>query len=245
MNGIVVNISPVALHLGHLEIRWYSIFVILAFAVGTIVAVKRCKRVGMSADRVYTLVMLVALGGLIGARLFHILDHLGYYMENPRQMIGFSGLAIWGGLVGGGLATFIYARATKVPLRELADAVVPAVLAGQIIGRFACIVNGDAWGAPTTLPWGFIYVNPEAMIFDKRSCGEIVAYSMRFIEDAYPLLELSNSHFRERNRIDLHVLRKIFESMHKTIASLHKSNMVRSEERRVGKECRSRWSPYH
>jgi len=164
MNGIVVNISPVALHLGHLEIRWYSIFVILAFAVGTIVAVKRCKRVGMSADRVYTLVMLVALGGLIGARLFHILDHLGYYMENPRQMIGFSGLAIWGGLVGGGLATFIYARATKVPLRELADAVVPAVLAGQIIGRFACIVNGDAWGAPTTLPWGFIYVNPEAMI---------------------------------------------------------------------------------
>ena len=25
----------------------------------------------------------------------------------------------------------------------------------------------------------------------------------------------------------------------------HTKNSVRSEERRVGKECRSRWSPYH
>ena len=27
--------------------------------------------------------------------------------------------------------------------------------------------------------------------------------------------------------------------------SIALSNLVRSEERRVGKECRSRWSPYH
>lgn len=167
MNGIVIDISPVALHISHFEIRWYSIFVIMAFVVGTIVAVKSCKRIGMSADKVYNLVMLAALGGLIGARLFHVLDHLGYYMENPGQIVGFSGLAIWGGLVGGGLAMAIYARVARVPLRALADAAVPAVLAGQIIGRFACIVNGDAWGAPTTLPWGFIYVNPEAMIPDQ------------------------------------------------------------------------------
>ena len=29
------------------------------------------------------------------------------------------------------------------------------------------------------------------------------------------------------------------------IAGAYESNYVRSEERRVGKECRSRWSPYH
>ena len=27
--------------------------------------------------------------------------------------------------------------------------------------------------------------------------------------------------------------------------SVHNNNLCRSEERRVGKECRSRWSPYH
>ena len=166
MNGIVINIDPVAFSVGHFELRWYSIFVVLAFVAGTMVAVKRCKKVGMTADQVYTLVMVVALGGLVGARLFHVLDRLSYYMENPGQILGFEGLAIWGGLIGGGVATLVYARVTKIPLRPLADAAVPAVLVGQIVGRFACIINGDAYGGATTLPWGFVYVNPGAMIPD-------------------------------------------------------------------------------
>ena len=29
------------------------------------------------------------------------------------------------------------------------------------------------------------------------------------------------------------------------VGELHAGESVRSEERRVGKECRSRWSPYH
>ena len=32
---------------------------------------------------------------------------------------------------------------------------------------------------------------------------------------------------------------------HIDIQFLKKRNLPRSEERRVGKECRSRWSPYH
>ncbi len=167
MKGIVIDIDPVLLRLGHFEVHWYSVFVLLAFAAGTAVALKRCKKIGMTSDQVYNLVMIVALGGLVGARLFHILDHLDYYLQDPVKMLGFQGLAIWGGLIGGGIATLIYTRVTRIALRPLADAVVPAVLAGQIIGRFACIVNGDAYGGTTTLPWGFIYVNPASMIPDQ------------------------------------------------------------------------------
>ena len=166
MNGIVINIDPVAFSVGHFDLRWYSVFVVLAFVAGTMVAVKRCKKIGMTADQVYNLVMVVALSGIVGARLFHVLDRLGYYMENPGQILGFGGLAICGGLIGGGVATLVYTRVTKIPLRPLADAVVPAVLVGQIIGRFACIINGDAYGGATTLPWGFVYVNPASMIPD-------------------------------------------------------------------------------
>ncbi|MBI2958277.1 MAG: prolipoprotein diacylglyceryl transferase [Chloroflexi bacterium] len=166
MNGIVISIDPVLLQLGHFELRWYSLFVVLAFIAATVVGLKRCKKIGMSADQVYTLVMVVALGGILGARLFHVLDHLGYYAQNPGAILRFDGLAIWGGLVGGGVATLVYARLAKLPFLPLADAVVPALLVAQIVGRFACIVNGDAYGGPTTLPWGFIYVNPGAMIPD-------------------------------------------------------------------------------
>ena len=110
MNGIVINIDPVAFSVGHFDLRWYSVFVVLAFVAGTMVAVKRCKKIGMTADQVYNLVMVVALSGNVGARLFHVLDRLGYYMENPGLILGFGGLAIWGGLIGGGVATLVYTR---------------------------------------------------------------------------------------------------------------------------------------
>ncbi|MBI2853701.1 MAG: prolipoprotein diacylglyceryl transferase [Chloroflexi bacterium] len=166
MNGIVIDIDPVVLHVGPFQIHWYSIFVVLAFVGATVVAVKRCKKIGLPSSHVYNLMMLIAVAGIVGARLFHVLDHLEQYMANPGQILGFQGLAIWGGLVGGGIAVAIYTRVQKIPFRPLADAAVPALLVGQIIGRFACIVNGDAYGGVTTLPWGFIYVNPGAMIPD-------------------------------------------------------------------------------
>ncbi len=166
MDGIVIGIDPVALQLGALQIRWYSIFVLLALAAGTAVGVKTCARKGISSDVVYSMVLWIALGGIVGGRVFHILDHLGFYLQNPRMMLGFEGLAIWGSLIGGGIALAIYARVKRIAIRPLLDAAAPAALAGQIVGRFACIINGDAYGGPTTLPWGFIYTSPNAMIPD-------------------------------------------------------------------------------
>ncbi len=85
-------------------------------------------------------------------------------MNNPAQILGFQGLAIWGGLAGGGLALIIYARVRHLPLGRLADIVAPGLLAAQIIGRIGCIVHGDAYGGITSVPWAFIYVNPGSSI---------------------------------------------------------------------------------
>jgi phosphatidylglycerol:prolipoprotein diacylglycerol transferase len=166
MNGIVININPVIFQIGHVELRWYGLAVLAAALAVFLLAVRGAKQNGISSEVIYNLAPWVLVGGVVGARLFHVLDHLTYYMANPAQIIQFQqgGLAIWGALIGGGLAIAIYARAKRISLGLLADILAPALLVGQIIGRLGCIINGDAAGGVTSLPWGFIYTNPASSI---------------------------------------------------------------------------------
>ncbi|MDP2930960.1 MAG: prolipoprotein diacylglyceryl transferase [Chloroflexota bacterium] len=166
MNGIVINIDPTLLRIGHFMLNWYGIIVILAIIAAVVISIREGKRKGISTEEIYSLVPWVLIGGIIGARLFHVVDKWDYYVGNPLQIFALwqGGLAIWGALVGGGIAVLVYARTKHIGLGHLADTLVPGLLVAQIIGRFACIIDGDAVGGATTLPWGFTYINPGAMV---------------------------------------------------------------------------------
>lgn len=166
MSGITIDIDPVIFSAGGFAIRWYG----LTFAAGVFAAIvlttREARRRGLDSSKVANVAIWGLLAGLAGARLFHVLDRYDYFAANPHEilMITRGGLAIWGGLAVGGLVALIVARREKLPVPILADAAVIGLLAGQIIGRVGCIINGDAYGGPTGLPWGFVYVNPGSMI---------------------------------------------------------------------------------
>ncbi len=164
---ITISIDPFIFSIGHLGLRWYSVIVVTAIAVGVWLTAREAHRKGFKKEDIYDVAIWVVLAGLLGARLFHVIDHWpDEYAANPIRALYIweGGLAIWGGVLGGLVSVAILARRRGWQLSRLLDAGAPGLVLAQGIGRFACIITGDAMGRPTTGPFGFAYTNPGAMV---------------------------------------------------------------------------------
>jgi len=144
--------DPLIAQLGPFQLGWHGIFTALAVVAGLWLAGRLAEQRGIARDVVYGIGGWGVVGGLIGARLFHVADHLSFYLENPLLIpaIWEGGIAVYGafigGLVGGGIAAW-RARLNPWPLLDIAA---PCMLVGQAVGRLGCLCNGDAWGANAT-----------------------------------------------------------------------------------------------
>lgn len=165
MGPIEIGLDPVIIQIGHFGIRWYNLGIMAGLAAGIALTLREGRRKGISGDEIWGLALWGVIGGLIGARLFHVIDNLGAYLANPGAILAFQegGLSIFGAIVGGLLAALFQARRRRWPFLLLMDTAAPGLILGQAIGRIGCIVNGDALGPPTDLPWGLVYTNPGAM----------------------------------------------------------------------------------
>jgi phosphatidylglycerol:prolipoprotein diacylglycerol transferase len=164
---ITIGIDPIIFSIGHFHIRWYSLIVITAIAVGVWLAARQAERKGFAKADIYDGALWVVLAGMLGARLFHVIDHWPHeYAPNPIRALYIweGGLAIWGGVFGGLVAVAVLAWRRGWRLPRLLDAAAPGLVLGQALGRFACIITGDAMGKPTNGPLGFAYTNPGAMV---------------------------------------------------------------------------------
>lgn len=164
---ITIPIDPILFSIGHFMIRWYSLIVLAAILVGVWIARREAERKGLDKEMIYDLALWLVPAGIVGARLFHVIDHWDdeYSFAPVRAFyVWQGGLAIWGGVIGGLVTLVILAwrRGWRLPL--LLDTLAPAVVLGQGIGRLACIITGDAVGKATTGPFGFAYTSPNAMV---------------------------------------------------------------------------------
>jgi prolipoprotein diacylglyceryltransferase len=99
-------------------------------------------------DRVGDLVILAALFGFLGAKIFHNLENWNEFWKNPIDaLLSFSGLTFYGGLICATVAIIWYAKKHKIAVRQLADSIAPALMLAYAIGRIGCQVSGDGdWG---------------------------------------------------------------------------------------------------
>lgn len=163
---ITISIDPVAFTIGSIEIRWYGIFIALAIAVVVLWTVREVKRgANLSYETIFTAALVGIPSGVIISRLLHIVDRWDYYIANPGQIIGASGLTAYGAVLGAALAIWIYTKFSKFQFGYLADVVAPGIILGQAVGRVGCTINGCCYGmeAPSWLPWSIVYTNANCL----------------------------------------------------------------------------------
>ncbi len=153
--GLELAISPVAFHLFGMPIYWYGVIIATGLLVGICIGFAKAKQFGIDEDRLSELIIIAVLVSVLCARLYYVIFYPGDYDTLGKILnIRDGGLAIYGGIIGAGLAILIYGGARKMPVLATMDITAIGLLAGQGIGRWGNFTNQEAFGCNTDLPWG-------------------------------------------------------------------------------------------
>lgn len=149
-------IDPIALRIGPFNIHWYGILFAVAAVAAAWLATREARRRGEDPERVWTMLLVAAVGGIIGSRLYHVIHQWEFYSANPALIpqVWNGGLGIPGGVAGGMIVLFAYTRINRLNFLRWIDIGAPAMLLAQAIGRIGNFVNQELYGPPTDLPWG-------------------------------------------------------------------------------------------
>ncbi len=186
LESISIGINPNLIDGGGLALSWHGFMTFAAVVVAVFLVVRWGSREGFNSDAIYAVAFWGILGGVVGARLLHVIDAWSFYGQDPVRIlyVWSGGVTIYGAILGG----FVFAAAymvirnsrfcleawrryfrflgepVKSPLPSvgrLADIAAPAMLVAQAIGRVGDIINGEHCAKATGLPWGVIYTHPE------------------------------------------------------------------------------------
>jgi len=159
---ITWDVSPVIFSLGPLSIRWYGLFWALSFYLGYEIISRIFKREGVPLAQADKLLLFIAIGSIIGARLGHSFFYdFRYYIQNPIEILKIweGGLASHGGAIGILAALYFYQkRISSKSFVWLLDRLVIPIALGAFFIRMGNLMNSEIYGHATNLPWGFIFV---------------------------------------------------------------------------------------
>ena len=144
----------------HLAIYSFGLMLVIAFYTCFYLLDNDLKESEYDNKLASDIIFWSALGGIIGSKLYHIIENLDHIMSSPNpmgQIFSGSGLVFLGGLAGAIIAVSFVLRSYKVSWFEFADKLAPLIFLGYAIGRIGCFLVGDDYGTPSKLPWAISY----------------------------------------------------------------------------------------
>ena len=160
---ITIGIDP-EIHLGPLTLAWHGLTVALGIAVAFLVATRWARSRGLDPDPIYELTVLLAFGGLVGGRIFYVLEHGG-------ALFGTRGFTFDGGFILAGLLLVFWVQRKQLDIRYL-DAIALWLPLGVAIGRIGDLINGEHYGAVSTAFYAVRNSSPDALTPDSQLAYE-------------------------------------------------------------------------
>ena len=185
---ITWEFNPEIFSIGNHAIRWYGLMFALAFLIGYWIFKRYLCGGKLTSEMVDSLLIYIAVGAIVGARLGHCLFYEpDYFLRQPIQILFVwkGGLASHGGIIGLLFALWLYIRKYKIPFLWLMDRIaIPVALANAFI-RIGNFFNSEIYGRPTSLPWGVEFVRDR--LYDSTT-GELLPTVARHPTQLYEAL---------------------------------------------------------
>jgi phosphatidylglycerol:prolipoprotein diacylglycerol transferase len=170
-----------------LPVRGYGVMLVCAIGAAVGLATRRARNVGLDPEYVSALGFALIVSGIVGARLFYIVQHWSQFQkptlpETLRAMLSFNegGLVVYGSLLAGGAALVYFLWRYKLPGLALADLVAPSVILGMAIGRIGCFLTGCCFGSPSDLPWAVTFPPGSPPHLDQINRGLLALEGLKF-----------------------------------------------------------------
>jgi phosphatidylglycerol:prolipoprotein diacylglycerol transferase len=151
-------VHPVLFRLGDFTVSTFGIMMVAGFFAGWVILTREFARKGLAPRDAQTAILIGAFGGVLGSKLYYLLDH---WDELTSDVVGMAtsrgGLTWYGGFVLATLLLVLFARARKIPVLRGLDCMAPALTLGYAIGRIGCFLVGDDYGRPAAVPWAVAF----------------------------------------------------------------------------------------
>lgn len=149
------------LTIGPFTVYGYGLMIAVGVLMGWAVAEVRARKLKLAYEHIFYLVMWCAVGGFICAKILYWITDWKEIMKNPSSMLGTDGFVVYGGIIGGILAGYIYCRIRKLNFLKYFDLMMPSIALGQGFGRIGCFLAGCCYGRETLCPLSVTFTHSD------------------------------------------------------------------------------------
>lgn len=155
MKNDLLTIGPITVH-------GYGLMIAIGIVAAYLVLEYRAKKMELKQESVFSLAIWCVIGGILGAKLLFYITQIKNIINDPKLLLDISnGFVVYGGIIGGILAGFLFCKKEKLNFLQYFDLVMPSIALAQGFGRIGCFLAGCCYGKETTSPFGIVFHESE------------------------------------------------------------------------------------